>query len=107
MSEDQQQVWKGSAILPISSRRGGPSDRLLYGSPELTLTLGRDKHSSGVSVLLRTPSGGAYPHIRLMLAERWNAPLPDEEGIVEIAIQALQAILGEIRGIAPGQQPIE
>lgn len=107
MAEDQQQVWKGSAILPISSRRSGPSDRLLYGSPELTLTLGRDKHSSGVSVFLRTPSGGAYPHSRLMFAERWNAALPGEEGIVEIAIQALQAVLGEIRGIAPGQQPIE
>jgi hypothetical protein len=97
---EQAYVPRGSAILPIASRRSGPSDRLLYGSPELCLTIGRDKHSSGVSVFLRTPSGGMYPKSRLMFAERWNDPIGGEEEIVTIAIQALQAILGEIVGLA-------
>lgn len=93
-------VPRGSAILPIASRRSGPSDRLLYGSPELTLTLGRDKHSSGISVFLRTPSGGMYPHSRLLLAERWNDPIVGEEALVGTAIQGLRQILWEIRGLS-------
>lgn len=90
---------RGGAILPFSSRRQHSKAATLFGSPELTLSIGRDKHSSGVSVWLRYPSGGEFPAIKLMLAERWNDPIPGEEGIVEIAIAALQSVLGEIRGI--------
>lgn len=96
---------KGSAILPISARKAGPFSKELYGCPQLTLTLARDRHSSGVSVWLMTPSGSTWPSIKLLLAERWNDVLPGEEGCLEIAIQALQTILGQVRGLSepPGQ----
>lgn len=101
-SQGEPYVPRGSAILPIAMRRAGARDRDLCGSPELVLTIGRDRHSSGCSIFLRTPSGGEYPRSRLLLSERWNAPIPGEEGIVVIAIQALQSVLGEIRGIQEG-----
>jgi len=94
---------RGSAILPLSSRKSGVGSADLYGSPQLTLTLGRDRHSSGVSVWLWTPTGSHWPSVKLLMGERWQAPLPGEEGCVELAITALQSILGEIRGI--GEAP--
>lgn len=81
------------------------SPRSLHGSPQLSLTLARDSHSSGVSVWILEPSGSVWPHARLLLGERWNDPLPGAEGCVEIAIQALQTILGEIRGLAEKDSP--
>jgi hypothetical protein len=90
---------RGSAILPLTARPGAPRSENLCGSPQLTLTLGRDRHSSGVSVYLMEPSGSVWPRIRLLMAERWNDPLPGEEGCLEIAIQALQTRLGELRGL--------
>lgn len=91
--------WRGGAILPIGAARSGVGDASLHGSPELLLVLGRDRHSSGVSVTIRIPSGGVYPHSKLLLAERWNDSLPGVEGCVELAITALQAVLGELRGL--------
>lgn len=90
---------RGSAILPLSARKSAPRSESLHGSPQLTLTLGRDQHSSGVSIWLVTPSGSVWPHHKLVFAERWNSSLPGEEGCLEIAIQALQSALGELRGL--------
>lgn len=95
-----EQQRRGSAILPITARKSGPFSEHLYGSPQLTLTLGRDRHSSGISVWLMSPSGSKWPKIKLMGAERWNDGLPGEEGCVEIAIAFLQSILGELRGLS-------
>jgi hypothetical protein len=97
-TEDPQR--RGSAILPITARKSGPFSEFLYGSPQLTLTLARDKHSSGISVWLMSPSGSKWPSIKCMGSERWNAPLPGEEGCLEIAIQYLQQLLGEVRGLS-------
>lgn len=89
-------VARGSAILPISARKSAPRSEALCGSPQLTLTLGRDRHSSGVSVWLQTPTGSIWPSIKLLLSERWNDALPGERGCLEIAIQALQQVLKEL-----------
>lgn len=99
---DQSFVARGSAILPIAARKGAPRSEALCGSPQLTLTLGRDRHSSGISVWLQTPTGSIWPTTKLLFAERWNDALPGEEGMCEIVIQALQAHLGKIRGIGDG-----
>lgn len=104
MSESTQPTtWRGGALLPVGHARSGVGDASLHGSPELTLTLGRDRHSSGVSVWLRVPTGGNFPHRRLLMSERWASPLPGEVGCVELAIQALQSLLGELRGLQDGE----
>jgi hypothetical protein len=97
--------WRGGAILPLGQARSGVGDASLHGSPEVTITLGRDRHSSGISVRARTPSGGQHPHVNLLMAERWNDPLPGVEGCVEIVITALQSVLGELRGMQREADP--
>lgn len=82
--------------MPISHTKRGADDRSLRGCPELTLVLRRDAHSSGIAVWMKTPSGGDWPHAKLLLSERWNDPLPGEEGCLRIAVQALKQILGGI-----------
>ena len=86
-------------IREYSARGERPDSRALHGCPQLSLLLGRDERSSGVLVVLTTPGEGEWPTPRTLLAERWMEILPGEEGCIEIAIQALQTILGRIRGI--------
>lgn len=73
----------------------------LHGCPTLILYVGRDRHSSGVSLWLRTPSKGRYAHTELRVAERWRALITDEESAIVVAIQALQSRLGVMRGLQP------
>lgn len=87
---------RGSAILPLEMLRPVAKNADLHGCPRLTLTLGRDRHSSAVSVTLRSVSGGMYPSVETLLAERWSSPVTDTLAAVRIAIQALQSIEGRL-----------
>jgi hypothetical protein len=95
--------WRGGAVLPVSRETKLIRARELHGSPLLQMVVRRDKHSSGVAVWVMLPTGGEFPSVNLVMAERWNDPLPGEEGTIEIAIAALQTALGKIRGLQEGQ----
>jgi hypothetical protein len=91
--------WRGGAVLPVSRETKLMRARDLHDSPLLQMVVRRDKHSSGVAVWFMLPNGGEFPSVNLVMAERWNDPLPGEEGTLEIAIAALQTALGKIRGL--------
>jgi len=73
-----------------------PTSDKLYGSPEITVVIGRDEYSSGISILWKEPSGGDWPHVRLMFHRRWLDPLPGQGECLSLIIRACEEAIREL-----------
>jgi hypothetical protein len=66
--------------------------------PELHVIVGRDAHSSGVTIYSWEPTGGTHAHYKVVFAARWAAPVSSTEEAVRIAQNAATAALAALLG---------
>jgi len=64
--------------------------------PELHVTLGRDRLSSGLTITVWLPTGGQEPNYRTLYSKRWLDPILSAEEALRVCAMGVAAAIAEL-----------
>lgn len=86
----------GGPLQGFRARRGAGMNYAQPWLPELTVLVGRDAESSGLTISVWEDAGGQYPQCRTLYHARWNAPVSSAREALEICSAGVAAALAEL-----------